>query len=167
MIDTRRAADFAAAHVPGTINIPLNRSFNTWAGWLVPYDRDFYLIVEDGESHALDEAVKDLAMIGLDRIGGYFTDDVVEAWAASGRALGSVPQLTADDLAARPGEFAVLDVRGRAEWEAARLPDTVAGGRLVHIPLGYLTDRLDEVPVDRPSSSTARAARGAPSPRAC
>src|SRR5690606_24099281 len=100
VVDTRRAAAFASAHVPGTINIPLNRSFNTWAGWLVPYDRDFYLIVEDGESHALDEAVKDLAMIGLDRIGGYFTDDVVEAWAASGRALGSVPQLTADDLAA-------------------------------------------------------------------
>lgn len=150
VIDTRRAAAFASAHVPGTINIPLNRSFNTWAGWLVPYDRDFYLIVEDGEAHALDEAVKDLAMIGLDRVGGYFTDDVVEAWAASGRALGSVPQLTADELAARSGELAVLDVRGQVEWETARLPEAVAGGLLVHIPLGYLTDRLGEVPVDRP-----------------
>src|SRR5690606_23263739 len=83
------------------------------AGWLVPYDRDFYLIVEDGESHALDEAVKDLAMIGLDRIGGDFTDDVVEAWAASGRAAGAGPQLPADGPAARPGEVAVLAGHGR------------------------------------------------------
>ncbi len=150
VIDTRRAAAFAAGHVPGTINIPLDRSFNTWAGWLVPYDRDFYLIVEEGATHALDEAVKDLAMIGLDRIGGYFTSDVVEAWAAAGRTLASVPQLTADELAARSGEFAILDVRGQVEWENARLPETVADGRLVHVPLGYLTDRIEEVPSDRP-----------------
>jgi hydroxyacylglutathione hydrolase len=32
VVDTRSAADYAVEHVPGTINIPLNRSFNTWAG---------------------------------------------------------------------------------------------------------------------------------------
>src|SRR5690606_42044174 len=44
VVDTRHAAEYAQAHVPGTINIPLNRSFTTWAGWLIPYDRDFYLV---------------------------------------------------------------------------------------------------------------------------
>src|SRR5690606_13065767 len=28
VVDARHAADFAAGHVPGTINIPLNRGFN-------------------------------------------------------------------------------------------------------------------------------------------
>ena len=37
----------------------------------------------------------------------------------------------------------VIDVRGESEWVAGHLP----GAR--HIPLGYLTDRLDEVPRDR------------------
>ena len=31
VVDTRPAAAYAAGHVPGTINIPLNGSFTTWA----------------------------------------------------------------------------------------------------------------------------------------
>jgi hydroxyacylglutathione hydrolase len=38
----------------------------------------------------------------------------------------------------------VLDVRGRSEWEAGHLPG------IANIPLGYLTDHIDEIPADRP-----------------
>ena len=52
VVDTRPAAEYAAAHLPGTINIPLTQSFVTWAGWLLPYDTDLYFIVDDpAESH--------------------------------------------------------------------------------------------------------------------
>ncbi|MGH7505950.1 MAG: MBL fold metallo-hydrolase, partial [Longimicrobiales bacterium] len=47
VVDIRPAAAFAAANVPGTISIPLGRTFSTWAGWLVPYDADFYLLADD------------------------------------------------------------------------------------------------------------------------
>ena len=145
VVDTRHAGDFAAEHVPGTVNIPLNRSFNTWAGWLIPYDRDFYLIVEADCAHCVEEAVKDLATIGLDRIAGVFGGEVVDAWAAEGRPLGIVPQISVDDLAGDAlGDATVVDVRGRVEWEAGRLPD------VPNIPLGHLADRLDEIPRDRP-----------------
>jgi hydroxyacylglutathione hydrolase len=146
VVDTRSAADYAVEHVPGTINIPLNRSFNTWAGWLIPYDRAFYLIVDEHATAATDEAVRDLAMIGLDRVAGYFTSRAVQAWKDEGRPLASVRQITSDELAARmtEGEVNVIDVRGAAEWEAGHLPD------VPNIPVGYLADRLDEVPADRP-----------------
>ncbi len=36
-----RRPTFAMAFVPGTINIPLNASFTTWAGWTVPFTADF------------------------------------------------------------------------------------------------------------------------------
>ncbi len=39
--------------------------------------------------------------------------------------------------------MAVVDVRNLPEWEAAHLPDGL------NVPLGYLTDRLDEIPRDR------------------
>ncbi|HEU0079974.1 MAG TPA: rhodanese-like domain-containing protein, partial [Longimicrobiaceae bacterium] len=146
VVDARSAAEFAAGHVPGTMNIPLNRSFTTWAGWLVPYDRDFYLLLDDAGPRAVDEAVRDLAMIGLDRVAGYFGVEAVGAWAAEGRELQTVPQITAAELAERlrDGSSAVLDVRGAAEWEAGHLPG------VENIPVGYLADRLDEVPRDRP-----------------
>ena len=146
VVDTRTAAEYAARLVPGTINIPLNKSFNTWAGWLVPYDRDIYLIVNDACTHCVDEAVRDLAMIGLDRVSGYFGAEVMDAWAAAGGTLDTVPQMDAEELARRQeaGDVAVLDVRGHAEWEAGHLPG------VKNIPVGYLTERLNEIPRDRP-----------------
>jgi len=147
VVDTRAAADFAAGHLPGTVSIPLNRAFTTWAGWLVPYDRDFYLIVDHERAHAADEVVKDLALIGLDRIGGFLALDEqeLEAWRAAGGRLETVPQISPDELQRRlaAGDAAVIDVRGRAEWELGRLPGTP------NIPLGYLGDRLAEVPAAR------------------
>ncbi|MGI9182950.1 MAG: MBL fold metallo-hydrolase [Longimicrobiaceae bacterium] len=146
VIDTRPAADFGAAHVPGTITIPLNRSFNTWAGWLVPYDREFYLILDGTEDAQVEEVVRDLAMIGLDRVGGYFAADAMESWATEGGSLETIAQIGSAELAARleRGEVEVLDVRGRAEWEAGHLPG------VENIPVGYLRDRTEEIPAGRP-----------------
>jgi hydroxyacylglutathione hydrolase len=148
VVDTRAAADFAASHIPGTINIPLNRSFTGWAGWLIPYDRDFYLIIDPARGAAVDQAVRDLAMIGLDRLAGYLDcdADMMEAWRGAGRAVGTVAHLGVSQLAARlkTGEVTVVDVRSGPEWDAGHLPGAL------HIPLGYLTDRLDEIPAHRP-----------------
>ncbi len=146
VVDTRHARQYAAGHVPGTINIPLNRSFTTWAGWLLPYGQDFYLILDESNPGRLDEAVRDLAMIGLERIAGYFGTEVVEEWERDGRKLGGIPQLNASELAERleVGEVAVLDVRGEAEWEAGHLPG------VENIPVGHLTDRLEEIPAGKP-----------------
>jgi hydroxyacylglutathione hydrolase len=144
VVDTRPAADYAGGHIPGTLNIPLDRSFNTWAGWLLPYDRDFHLIVNDRCSHCVDEAVRDLAMVGLDRIAGYFGTEAVEVWATRGRSLATIPQIDVDEVARRLDDFTVIDVRGRSEWESRHIPGAT------NIPLGHLEDHLDEIPRDRP-----------------
>ena len=143
VIDTRPALVFARGHVPGTINIPIGKSFNTWAGWLVPYDRNFYLIADD--AHAA-EAVRDLAMIGLDRVVGYFPSFAVAMWASGGRRLDTVAQEDSSRLAARmkTGRVSVVDVRARSEWEAGHIPG------VPNIPLGQLAERLAELPADRP-----------------
>jgi hydroxyacylglutathione hydrolase len=147
VVDTRPAAAYAAGHVPGTINIPLNGSFTTWAGWLLPYDRDVHLLVDDAtRADAANVAVRDLAMIGLDRVAGVFGADAVATWASSGRTLGTIAQTTPEELSAMlaRGEASVIDVRGRAEWEAGHLPG------VPNVPVGYLTEQLDALPTDRP-----------------
>ena len=146
IIDTRSAVAFASGHVPGTINIPLDKSFTTWAGWLIPYTRDFYLIIDDRPSERVEEAIRDLAMIGLDRVAGWFGRDAIEAWPSDGRALEPVAQISALNAAARiaRGEVEVLDVRGQTEWESGHVADAQ------HIPLGYLGDRRAELPRGKP-----------------
>src|SRR5690606_4778460 len=93
----------------------------------------------------VEEAARDLAMIGLDRVAGYFGAAAVKAWGAQ-HPLETMPRMSVDELAerVRDGSVAVLDVRGRAEWDAGHL----AGAE--NIPIGYLADRLAEIRRDRP-----------------
>lgn len=144
VVDTRPAAEFASRHIPGTLSIPYNKSFPTWAGSLLPYDRDLFLITQAGGSGHLDRVVGSLMMIGLDRVAGYFGPEVFDLWLQEGKDLGRVEQLSVGELAAKQKELVVLDVRGRSEWDAGH----IAGA--LHIPLAELPGRLAEVPADRP-----------------
>jgi hydroxyacylglutathione hydrolase len=137
VIDTRPASEYAAGHVPGTINIPFNSSFVTWAGWLVQAD-EFYLIVDAATAAArLGELARELALIGIDRISGFFDAAVV-----TGRA--TIPQITPSELAPKLPTVTVVDVRSANEWNEGHLPGAM------HIPLGYLADRAIEIPAGKP-----------------
>ena len=146
VVDTRPWSEFAVGFIPGTINIPLDKSFTTWAGWLLPYDRPFYLIVDDASTHNIEEAVRDLAMIGLDQVAGFFGAAVIDGWTSEGRKLAMVPQMTSQELskALAADSVSVIDVRGLAEWSSGHLPGAP------NIPLGYLSDRISELPTGKP-----------------
>ena len=142
VVDLRSAGAFATGHIPGTINLPLNRNFATYAGSLLPYDQDLYLLTGGGPG-VVAAAVRQLSFIGLERIAGYLGPEALEVWATDQGPLDRVPQVTPADLAAAPEAF-LLDVRGESEW---------AGGHLANaalIPLAELADRMGEVPSDRP-----------------
>ncbi|MDQ4077207.1 MAG: rhodanese-like domain-containing protein [Chloroflexota bacterium] len=143
VVDTRSASAFAASHIPGTINIPVDSSFATWAGWILDYETPYYLLVEP---HLLEAAISALYSIGLDNVAGYFEASTVDAWLESGQPLQSY-EVVSPSQVAEPilnGEMTVLDVRNLTEWEGGHLP----GAK--HIMLGYLPDRVEEVPTDRP-----------------
>ena len=147
VVDTRPAGAFAIGHVPGTLNIPLNERFPTWVGSLLPYDRDVFLLVDyDACEHCAETAVRDLVMIGLDRVAGIFGADAFNAWGAAGHKLQSVATSTVSEVARQveTGGITVVDVRGRAEWATGHVSGSI------NIPLGELSERLSEVPVDGP-----------------
>ena len=144
VVDTRPAGDFSAGHIPGTLSIPFNNSFATWAGSLLPYDQDVYLLVDETGDGRLMRIVQTLALIGLDRVRGYFAAEALGLWSAERGQLEPLDQLTVTELSSKRNGLVILDVRGRTEWEAGHLP----GARL--IPLAELPDRLTEIPADQP-----------------
>lgn len=144
VVDLRTAAAFAAGHVPGTINIPFNRSFTTWAGSLLPFDREFYLIADERGNAVIEQAARDLTMIGLEQIGGAFGPEVLEVWAGQEGPLQSAVQLSVAELTARGDAVAILDVRSQAEWDAGH----IIGAE--HIPLGDLPEQVTRFSRDRP-----------------
>jgi len=144
IVDTRPAESFADGHAPGTLNIPLGKSFSTWVGMLLPYDRDVYLIAPTQTDAA--RAAREMAKIGLDRVAGWFATEALAVWADAGGLVERVTQATVAGIAARvtSGEVTVVDVRNATEWAHGHLPGAL------HIPLGLLVERLREIPRGRP-----------------
>jgi hydroxyacylglutathione hydrolase len=139
VVDTRPASAFAATHFPGTINIPHNNDFTSWAGWLLAYDQPFYLI---SASSNVQGVRRDLTYIGLDNVGGYFEPALLNAWHPLQTYANATPVQIAAKVAA--GEVIVVDVRNDHEWQAGHIP----GAR--HLMLGYLPERMSEIPTDKP-----------------
>jgi hydroxyacylglutathione hydrolase len=145
VVDGRPRAEFAAGHLPGSLNIELNDSFASYVGWFVPFGAPVVLVLPEPLGDALEEATVQLFRIGYDRVVGALVGGTV-AWAASGGPLESFPVTTiaalhADALAGRNAY--ALDVRDPDEWKA----DGVVPGA-IRIPLGDLPDRLASLPRD-------------------
>lgn len=143
VVDTRPARDFVARSIPGTISIPANRAFTSWAGWLLPYDRDLFLIADD--RGGTDELLRGLAGIGLDRVAGVAGPDVLDTWAERS-PLQTIAAIDSEALAAAvdAGRAGVVDVRTAAEYAAGHIPGAV------NIPLGELQSRVADVPRGQP-----------------
>jgi len=141
VVDTRPRESFAAGHIPGTLNIPSNKSFLNWSGALVPVTSDLYLLTEAESDEAVKLLFSDLAKIGLTPNQGYFGRQVFDDWKSTRGKLEQVGQLDADQLrrAASDKNVQIVDVRGPDEWRRGHLPGAI------HIPLAALPERIDEL----------------------
>jgi len=142
VLDLRPTAAFARGSLPGTINLPLNTAFVGRAGWLVPYDRDVFLLTDDATDMVAHTAARELQLIGIDRVLGWFGADALDN--ADLPARQTVTQLSAAEVArrVRSGTAAVVDVRNKDEWQHGHIDGAV------HVPLGRLRDHIDSLPRD-------------------
>ena len=143
VIDTRAdRMGFYAGHIRGSIYAPLNKSFPTIAGCYVDPACDIVLICRQAE---VDEAVRDLVRIGLDRVVGWAPPEALAEFQSAGGELASIEAVDfaeVDRRLAEPG-VQVLDVRQASEFAAGRL----AGA--CNIAHTRLAGRLDELPRDQ------------------
>ncbi|WP_074037624.1 MBL fold metallo-hydrolase [Exiguobacterium profundum] len=138
VVDTRKGEDFANGHVPGTINIPYNNKFVSWAGWLVNFDKDITIIAS---AENVDQVQTDLQSIGLDRL--RFIVPVEELDASL--LTETYTDVTAEEAieAAEKGDVFVLDVRNATEWNASHYEkaERILLGKLARDHEGLPTDK--------------------------
>ena len=120
VLDVRTGDEFAAAHVPGSVNIALSGQFASWAATVLGLAAHPVLIA--GSDEQLEEARVRLARVGIEVMDGYLQGGV-EAWKQAGLPAASLLQMTVSELNARltSAEVEVLDVRRGPEWEAAHI----------------------------------------------
>lgn len=164
VVDARDRAEFAAAHLPGSLNIELSDTFASYVGWHVPFGTPLVLVLPSATDRDRDAAATALLRIGYERLVGTL-DGGVDAWVADGGSVASYPLVAPQAVAGQAHGVAsslgvLLDVRDHHEL---REQGGVAGA--LHIPHGELERRLGDLPSDEPVTvmcrSGARAAMAA------
>ncbi|HTW57678.1 MAG TPA: rhodanese-like domain-containing protein [Terriglobales bacterium] len=119
-LDVRPGDEFAAAHVPGSVNIALSGQFASWAGTVLGLAAHPVLVAASDDQ--LEEARLRLARVGIELLGGCLRGGIA-AWKQAGFALTTIPQISVQELKHRlhSGGVQVLDVRREPEWEAAHI----------------------------------------------
>jgi hydroxyacylglutathione hydrolase len=142
ILDTRDPAEFAAAHLAGSINIGLGGQYATWAGTVLDRKHPIVIIADSGREN---ESAMRLGRIGFDHVAGYLKDGL--------HSLKSRPELTvttervsaqfAAELLSSSRPPLTLDVRTPREREQKSI-----GGSL-GIPLNHLVENLGKLPRNR------------------
>lgn len=145
LVDTRPWDQFASGHIKGSLSLLVNNQFPTEGGSLIDPAEDVVLIIDQSK---LDEAIRDLVRVGIDRIVGWATPDVIVEAAASGVRLATIAEISATDAKIRiaAGKTFVLDVRKLGEHNEARVADHPAG--LMNVSHTRLATALDQIPKD-------------------
>jgi hydroxyacylglutathione hydrolase len=143
LLDARDPADFAGAHLRGSVNVGLGGSYATWCGTILDPRRPLVLIADPGSE---TEAATRLGRIGFDATTGYL-EGGMEPLAGVPELVERLERITAAALAEKleSGDPPlVIDVRSAAEWNAGHIEHAR------NIPLGRLQEQLGELPADRP-----------------
>lgn len=139
VLDTRKADEFAASHIPGSIFIGIDGQFAPWVGALIPTDQTLMLVCEAGREH---EVITRLTRVGYDRVLGYL-EGGMDAWNAASFATDTVHRITASELSDRLQKnpaLNIVDARKEGEWTAQNL------AQAKNIALDDLNARFNELP---------------------
>ncbi len=145
VIDTRQPPAFGGAHLKNSYNIWLER-IPSYAGWTLSYEKPILLLLED--KYFLNRAVRYLYRLGYDNLIGYLVGGL-EGWYKNSLPLEHFGLVSVHELKNwidQKDDLFILDVREDAKWKQGHISGSV------NIFSGYLEDRVEELPKNRPIS---------------
>lgn len=143
LADTRTWREFSQGHVPGALYLPLNTAFTTDAGSLIREDEPIVILAP---RERVEEAVRDLVRVGLDRIEGWVSPETLAQYAAAGGRMAASQDIDAGEAHDRAsnGEAFLLDVRRASEFAEGHIPGAV------NVAHTRLAAHLEQLPRHRP-----------------
>lgn len=141
IIDVRDAAGFGGFHIPGSINIGLEKQLANWVGMVIEPKSDLLLVVNSKDDY--NRMLLELHRIGYDQIHGYLMGGI-SSWLLNGFEVENLSQKSirqVKDALADGKKFKLVDVRTPAEWNNGHIEGAI------HVPLSTLLD--DGIDLDK------------------
>ncbi|HET9479401.1 MAG TPA: rhodanese-like domain-containing protein, partial [Pyrinomonadaceae bacterium] len=153
LLDVRSAADFGAAHVPGSMNIGLGGQFAMWAGSLIPLNAAIVVIADTNAQ--VDESVVRLARVGIENVKGYL-EGGFQSWLDAGRPIEAIEQVSVAQLKEQMAntDLQIVDVRRASEYVSGHVP------RALNAPLASLDKSLGPLPLKKDKRTAVICAGG-------
>ncbi|MEE4311396.1 MAG: rhodanese-like domain-containing protein [candidate division KSB1 bacterium] len=145
LLDVRSYAAYSAHHIPGSYHNDLNGNFATFAGWVLPPDKDIMLIA-DNRREAMEAKIW-LQKVGLDRA-ATFLDGGMVSWVKAGYPTGHAGLLSAEELhklVTGDKKIVLVDVRSANEYMSYNIKGSV------QIQAPDLRTRHNELDTDMPT----------------
>ncbi|QLH74521.1 MAG: MBL fold metallo-hydrolase [Methanomassiliicoccales archaeon] len=143
VLDTRKPHHFAAAHVPGAINLGVD-FIPVYAPYVLPADRPLVLVTDCPAQTSILQ--RHLLRIGYDNIVGVLKGSM-ELWLKGGNETSRLEPLSAKGLSSmlsKKEDVVLIDVRDMKEITSG----TVPGAKMIH--LGMLQSKIGELPKNKP-----------------
>ncbi len=143
VLDIRDYDSFGSQHLPGSWNISFNGNFPTFAGWVMPVDKDILLVASDFQQ--AKEATVWARRSGVDRITGYLEGGIF-AWVINGFPTSHVRQLSAEalhNMVTGSDNLTLVDVRSPKEYQDNHIEGAI------NIPAPDLRSRYSELDRDK------------------
>lgn len=147
VVDIRDAKDYAAGHIPNSVNIALRGRMETWVGIMVPWGSHVVLC---GEVEDVKEALHRLHRVGYTGSYVLFSD-----WQKAGLAVNKNELMPPQQLyaAMQAGtEPLILDVRLPNEWMGLRI------GTVLNLPLNKLSELSSKLNPNEPAVAVCNSA---------
>ncbi len=141
IIDTRSAAAYAKAHIPGSISIAFRDVFAVWLGWVVPANVRLLFVADD---LPIERLLDECLLVGYEQFAGVLEGGLA-SWEAAGLPVMRTGMVSPSEARGLLLDGAsALDVREPDEYRSGHIPEAV------HVPLGQIARHLDDIPNDRP-----------------
>jgi len=135
IIDARNEKEFKRSHIPNSINLMEDGSFETWLGSIIKPGEPFYLAGEAREQ--LEKLIARAASIG-------YETQIEEAFVVE-YATQSAPMLDLDVFKKNIDQYTIVDVRNSSEVQQSKPFE-----KSIAIPLPELRNRVKEIPTGKP-----------------
>jgi hydroxyacylglutathione hydrolase len=138
LVDVRSYQAFGGLHIPMSYNLDYTGNLPTFAGWILPPDKNIILVAENYEM-ALDTAIW-LYRVGLDNVTGYLIGGLHD-WAAKGYAVSRIMQVSPSDYEKMKDEeeIILIDGRDKIAFNAGHID------KAINIPSPDLRNRWQEL----------------------